>query len=250
MTRPPFFIYQTFLPSRQRDCFTPTSLSIPTTLSKPHPPPCLTPPFQNRTIPSPFAMLTSVCADTLSHPHHHSPHTNILASLVKGEVLSPEKIRATTGGIAYTHQTSPSSQPSQKGNNPSLRTMSLPLYECSACFAFALSHLLFVGRMFVCAYTVSHPHHPSPHTNILASLVKGEVLSPEKIRATTGGIAAPTLSIPSTLSKPHPSLAPHHHTWLPCQRELDCDKAISYYKLQHSAISSTLISSLPYLSQD
>ena len=132
-----------------------------------------------------------MCAYTLSHPHHHSPHTNILASLVKGEVLSPEKIRATTGGIAYTHQTSPSSQPSQKGNNPSLRTMSLPLYECSACFAFALSHLLFVGRMFVCAYTVSHPHHPSPHTNILASLVKGEVLSPEIIRATTGGIAAP-----------------------------------------------------------
>ena len=44
---------------------------------------------------------------------------------------------------------------------------------------------------------------PSPHTNptnsalslamhyILASLVKGEVLSPEKIRATTGGIASP-----------------------------------------------------------
>jgi hypothetical protein len=100
------------------------------------------------------------------------------------------------------------------------------------------------------ALPVSHPHHPSPHTNILASLVKGEVLSPEKIRATTGGIAASTLSIPTTLSKPHPSLASHHHTWLPCQRELDCDKAISYYKLQHSAISSTLISSLPYLSQD
>ena len=35
-------------------------------------------------------------------------------------------------------------------------------------------------------------------TTTLASLVKGEVLSPEKIRATTGGIAAP------------PSLAPHH----------------------------------------
>ena len=149
MTRPPFFIYQTFLPSRQRDCFTPTSLSIPTTLSKPHPPPCLTPPFQNRTIPSPFAMLTSVCADTLSHPHHHSPHTNILASLVKGEVLSPEKIRATTGGIvppslATTkpfqnrtitiafrrgaslllplNRTSLSPQPSQKDDNPLLRT--------------------------------------------------------------------------------------------------------------------------------
>jgi len=34
-------------------------------------------------------------------------------------------------------------------------------------------------------------------TTTLASLVKGEVLSPERIRATTGGIAAP------------PSLAPH-----------------------------------------
>ena len=31
-------------------------------------------------------------------------------------------------------------------------------------------------------------HYPLPRTK-LASLVKGEVLSPEKIRATTGGIA-------------------------------------------------------------
>ena len=38
---------------------------------------------------------------------------------------------------------------------------------------------------------------------ILASLVKGAVLSPEKIRATTGGIAsvASTLSIPTTIVK-------------------------------------------------
>ena len=34
-----------------------------------------------------------------SKPHYSSPRTK-LASLVKGEVLSPEKIRATTGGIA------------------------------------------------------------------------------------------------------------------------------------------------------
>ena len=39
-------------------------------------------------------------------------------------------------------------------------------------------------------------NNPSPRTK-LASLVKGEVLSPERIRATTGGIATP------------PSLAPH-----------------------------------------
>ena len=120
-----------------------------------------------------------MCAYTLSHLHHPSPHTNILASLVKGEVLSPEKIRATTGGLPH--------QPFQNRTIPSL-------------FAMLTS---------VCADTLSHPHHPSPHTNILASLVKGEVLSPEKL-ATTGGIAAPTLSIPTTLSKPHPSLAPHH----------------------------------------
>ena len=55
---------------------------------------------------------------------------------------------------------------------------------------------------------------PSPHTNptnsalslamhyILASLVKGEVLSPEKIRATTGGIVL----------HPHHQLDfPHYH---------------------------------------
>ncbi len=41
--------------------------------------------------------------------------------------------------------------------------------------------------------------------HILASLVKGEVLSPEKIRATTGGIVAPP-----TLPKPHyPSRFPY-----------------------------------------
>ena len=41
--------------------------------------------------------------------------------------------------------------------------------------------------------TDKSPHQPLPHTITLASLVKGEVLSPEKIRATTGGIASPPL---------------------------------------------------------
>ena len=44
---------------------------------------------------------------------------------------------------------------------------------------------------------LSQPHYPLLCTNTLASLAKGEVLSPERIRATTGGIASP------------PSLAPH-----------------------------------------
>ena len=42
------------------------------------------------------------------------------------------------------------------------------------------------------------PHHPLLYTITLASLVKGEVLSPEKIRATTEGIVTP-----SPLPKPH-----------------------------------------------
>ena len=42
---------------------------------------------------------------------------------------------------------------------------------------------------------LSHPHYPLPRTK-LASLVKGEVLSPDKIRATTGGIATPTAPFP------------------------------------------------------
>ena len=98
------------------------------------------------------------------------------------------------------------------------------------------------------APTLPNPHYPLLCTNTLASLVKGEVLSPERIRATTGGIAAPpslaphqpsrTRTIPLTfrrgvglplpLHRTSPSqqlsqkyihrLAPHHQTCLPCQR--------------------------------
>ena len=46
------------------------------------------------------------------------------------------------------------------------------------------------------------PHYPLPRTK-LASLVKGEVLSPERIRATTGGIATPTFRSALTFPKPH-----------------------------------------------
>ena len=66
-------------------------------------PPLSVQPFQTRTIPRPapsplpyersvgFASLQSPWAFNFGHP---------CPSLVKGEVLSPEKIRATTGGIA------------------------------------------------------------------------------------------------------------------------------------------------------
>ena len=63
-----------------------------------------------------------------------------------------------------------------------------------------LSYSLFVGLVSVCALFVLHPHYPSLRTK-LASLVKGEVLSPEKIRATTGGIVTPPIATPPTLQK-------------------------------------------------
>ena len=59
---------------------------------------------------------------------------HIYASLVKGEVLSPERIRATTGGIA--------TPPSLACTNPPEPALSLSL---------------FVGRGSVCACMVLHP---------------------------------------------------------------------------------------------
>ena len=107
-------------------------------------------PFQNRTIPSLFAMLTSVCADTLSHPHHPSPHTNILASLVKGEVLSPEKIRATTGGIAAP----PSLAPHQPFQKP---TLSLSLFVGEwACVKSNMVYTLCKHMVYMLSITNEH----------------------------------------------------------------------------------------------
>ena len=59
--------------------------------------------------------------------------------------------------------------------------------------------------------TLPKPHHPLLCTITLASLVKGEVLSPEKIRATTGGIASPPSLLAPTLPKPHYP-TPHTNT--------------------------------------
>ena len=44
---------------------------------------------------------------------------------------------------------------------------------------------------------------PSLCTTFLPPIVKGEVLSPKKIRATTGGIVTPPIATSPTLPKPH-----------------------------------------------
>ena len=59
------------------------------------------------------------------------------------------------------------------------------------------------------ALLVLHPHYPSPCTTTLAPLAEGEVLSPEKIRATTGGIASPP-SLACT-NPPEPALSFEKH---------------------------------------
>ena len=70
------------------------------------------------TTPSLSVLQSSICIDMLSHPHYPLLCTTTLASLVKGEVLSPEKIRATTGGIAFLPHPSRFSDTSV--NNPSI----------------------------------------------------------------------------------------------------------------------------------
>ena len=109
-----------------------------------------------------------------------------LASLVKGEVLLPERIRATAGGIAFLPY--PFRFSDTSANNPSI------VGSASHCNRSSPLHKGAKGDSAL--PTLPKPHYPSPRTK-LASLVKGEVLSPERIRATTGGIASP------------PSLAPH-----------------------------------------
>ena len=174
------------------------------------------------------------------------------------------------------------SQPLQKDNNPSPRTKLASLVkgrwldgkaQTVALLRFTCNTSAFLFTKLLCRQDGGIAIPPFNQHHIYASLVKGEVLSPEKNRATTGGIATP-LSLAShqpSRTRTIPRLAPHscHMNALlvshpcetlgvqlrasmpvPCQRGLDCDKAISYYKLQHSAISSTLIFAQPYLSQD
>lgn len=95
------------------------------------------------------------------------------------------------------------------------------------------------------------PHHTSPRTITLASLVKCKVLSPQKIRETTGGIAkSPQPLSTSTFPKNALFLSPHHpNSKSPPQASphfplfifnlhylspLDTSKIIWYYNLNYS----------------
>ena len=137
-------------------------------------------PFQNRTIPlafrrgvgsllplhrpSPFlqplkrTLITCLaCPSRCIDPLHFynllkststaSPRTTTLASLVKGEVLSPEKIRATTGGIV----TPPFLAPHQPSQN---RAIPLAFRRASVCVC--LVGFASIAIVVVCGRCVLH----------------------------------------------------------------------------------------------
>ena len=127
------------------------NLSIPTTLSKPHP--SLAPHHH------PCLLMNAL---PVSHPHYSLPRTK-LASLVKGEVLSPEKIRATTGGIAFLPHPFRFSDTSV--NNPSI------VGSASHCNRSSPLHKGAKGDSAL--PTIPKPHYPSLRTTTLGSLAKG-----------------------------------------------------------------------------
>ena len=151
-------------------------------------------------------MPTSICTDTLSHPHYPSPRTK-LASLVKGRWIDG---KAQT--VALLHFClryirlfySPNFLPSRR------RDCHTNLSKT------ALSNPLFVGRGSVCACMVLHPC---------------------KTQGTHAKASLPCLPLPSrpTFPSPQPSqkhlnrLASHHH---PCllmnaPEVLSCKKELS-----------------------
>ena len=106
-------------------------------------------PLQNRTIPPAFRNANIYMHDTLSHSHYPLPRTK-LASLVKGEVLSPDKIRATTGGIA-TPPFLASHQPLQNRTiPPAFRNANIYMHD-----------------------TLSNSHYPLPRTKLASPRKRG-----------------------------------------------------------------------------
>ena len=110
-------------------------------------------------------------------------------SLVKGEVLSPEKIRATTGGIAFLPHPFRFSDTSV--NNPSI------VGSASHCNRSSPLHKGAKGDSAL--PTLPNPHYPSKIANTLASLVKGRCCCPKEFGRLPEGLPHhhPLLSAPT-----------------------------------------------------
>ena len=112
---------------------------------------------------------TPLSPHNLPNPHYPLLCTTTLASLVKGEVLSPEKIRATTGGIA--------SLPSLACTNPPNTALSHAKYHILA--SLVKGEVLSPEKIrattggIVAPPTLPKPHYPSrfPYCNRLYALI-------------------------------------------------------------------------------
>ena len=111
--------------------------------------------FHRHTTHNPLKSTATLAPEpTLPKPHYPSKNTITLASLVKGEVLSPEKIRATTGGIAL--------HPHHQLDSPHYPTR---FSYCNRLCAYMVLHLHYPTRFSycnrLCAYIVLHLHYPT-----------------------------------------------------------------------------------------
>ena len=143
---------------------------------------------------------------TLPKPHYPSPRTTTLASLVKGEVLSPERIRATTGGIAFLPYPFRFSDTSV--NNPSI------VGSASHCNRSSPLHKGAKGDSAL--PTIPKSHFPSKSTISLPPLSKVRCCRPKEFGRLPEGLPHHYPLACANPSKTALSIALHHHTWLPC----------------------------------
>ena len=139
------------------------------------------------------------------HPHNHCKRTIIprpashLPPLPKVRCCRPIKFGRRPEELPH-HYPSPrtiSLPPLSKGGGLTAR------HKLSLCCIFTCDTSAFFIHQTFCRQDGGIAIPPFAQHHIYASLVKGEVLSPEKIRATTGGIAHHYPSLAPTLLKPH-----------------------------------------------
>ena len=134
-----------------------------------------------------FASLQSTWAHTLRHPclacssrcteYCHS-HNNCKKTIIPRKSPTPLPPLSKGGGLTARHK---------------------PLY---CCFLLVPRPPFLFTKPF-CRQDGGIASPPSLRTTFLPPLVKGKVLSPQKIRATTGEIATPTLAPHQPFQKPH-----------------------------------------------
>ena len=120
----------------------------------------------------------------VSHPHYPSPRTMSLPPLSKG------------GGLTASH-------------------------KLSLCCVLLATRPPFYSLNFSAVKTEGLLYHPSLSTTSMPPLSKVRCCRPKKIGRLPEGLPH---HYPSPLTNPPKtalSLAPHHHTCLPCQREVD-----------------------------